>query len=93
MISFQNDDRDISPGFHPDDQTARCRNLWAYCFMQGVEEYIHAVRVGESRHHPSIRWLESRWTGTGSIIWLCTLFHLDPERVRNEIRKRSTEKK
>lgn len=80
-----------------DEQDIAHRNLWAAVLHQGVldcRNAVMALATGTKPRAPNDiynahlrnrRWLYSRETYPGSLVWICRLLGLDPNRVRQHV--------
>jgi hypothetical protein len=59
--------------------------LWAEVMRLGVVDFCNARAVRSDNKHPHIQWLWSEQRDPGNFLWLCDLFHLDPENARSQV--------
>ena len=62
--------------------------LWAEVMRCGVTDFCTARARGSSANHPATKWLWSDEVHTGSFVWLCHLFDLDPASARSQVLKK-----
>lgn len=88
-----------------DEQTLRCRRLWAQVLVDAVRVYLHWLQRGAPK--PMLRRVASelamegslaeRWIfrtdrhGVGSFEWVCDVLELDPAVVRTQMRLKAQE--
>jgi hypothetical protein len=69
-----------------EEDQARMR-LWAMVFTQGLRDFAEDMRgvtdCGAFPQEPSY-WFWSHDNTTGSFVWLCDLFKVDPARARTQ---------
>lgn len=66
-----------------------CKQLWADVFRMGIVDANRQrklVERGSDIDTEAIRWFDSDEVYPGSFVWLCYLFALLPERVRQHAR-------
>lgn len=57
--------------------------LWAAAFLQGIRDVAtERARKNEGR---ATRWFYSDREGTGSFVWFCALFNIDPSVARSKV--------
>lgn len=62
-----------------------CKQLWADVFRLGIVDANRQRKLaerGSNTDTEAIRWFNSEEVYPGSFIWLCHLFNLLPDRVR-----------
>jgi len=72
----------VEPSEHPDIKPYI--DLWAAVFKLGLVDAAHDW-AGDNPHKPAVTWVFSTNTHIGSFLWICDVFSLSPEHVRDRL--------
>ncbi len=71
-----------------DEQDQGHLRLWGTVFTQGLQDFAEDLRKvtdqGRFPREPSY-WFWAHENTTGSFVWLCDMFKIDPARARNQV--------
>lgn len=57
-----------------------CKSLWGAVLEQAIEDALNGKGYDERKE--AMRWLRCKNDGVGTFLWICHLFDLNPECVR-----------
>jgi hypothetical protein len=74
-------DKDIS--YVKSCNVGACKSLWAAVLEQAIEDILD--NKGYYMRKVAMTWLRCKNDGVGSFLWICHLFDLNPESVRQSV--------